>query len=183
MTLSSRSRAMLVVAVALAAGAALAPAGAEARGWGGHGVHVRGFVGAGWGFAPWWGFGPYWGWGPYPPAYYQGGPDMNAAMIAGYGAVDLNVKPNQADVWVDGKYVAEARDLDGDPSYLWLPEGAHRLAIYKGGFLTFDEPIEVRRGMKSELKVRLQPGDSQPPGPKPADEGKADDKAPAEKKY
>ena len=36
---------------------------------------------------------------------------MNAAMIAGFGAVELNVKPNRADVWVDGRYVGEARDL------------------------------------------------------------------------
>ncbi|HUL78328.1 MAG TPA: PEGA domain-containing protein [Vicinamibacteria bacterium] len=179
----SRQTASVLAAVALtAASMAFLPAAAEAHGRGGHAVFVGGFRGYGWGFAPFYGWG--WGWGLYPPAYYApGGVDMNMAMMAGVGAVDLNVKPNQADVWVDGKYVAEARDLDGDPSYLWLPEGEHRLAIYKGGYLTFDEPIEIRRGMKSDLKVRLQPGDSQPPGPKPADKGKADDKAPTEKKY
>ncbi len=43
-------------------------------------------------------------------------------MIAGFGAVDVDAKPNRADVWVDGKYVGEARDLDGYPS-LTLPAG------------------------------------------------------------
>jgi hypothetical protein len=185
---SSKFRATLALGIAVAAGWASLPARAEAHGRGGHGaVYVGGFVGPGWGygFAPWWGFGPGygWGWGAYPPAYYQGAVDMNAAMMAGFGAVELNVKPNRADVWVDGKYVGEARDLDGYPSYLWLKEGEHRLAVYKGGFLTFDEPVNVQRGMKTEIKLRLQPGDSQPPGPKPADKGKTDDKAPAEKKY
>lgn len=179
---------MLVLGTALATGFTLLPPAAEAQGHGGkhgggHGggrvVYVGGFYGPGWGYGlgPWWGFGPYWG----PYGYYgaAAGVDMNAAMIAGFGALKLNVKPDHADVWVDGKYVSEARDLDGYPSYLWLAEGGHRLAVYKGGFLVFDEPVEVRRGMMSEIKIRLQPGDSPPPGPKPF--GKSADK-PGEKK-
>jgi hypothetical protein len=98
---------------------------------------------------------------------------MNYAMMAGFGAVELNVKPNRADVWVDGKYVGEARDLDGYPSYLWLADGEHKLAVYKGGYRTFEEEIGVQRGMKTAIKIRLEPGDSAPPGTKPAD--KADD--------
>lgn len=138
----------------------------------GHG-HV-GFYGGGfYGWNPWFGFGlgPYWGgWGPYYPGFYPpGGIDMNAAMMAGFGAVDLNVKPNRADVWVDGRYVGEARDLDGYPTYLWLADGPHRLAVHKGGFLVFDEQIDVRRGMMTEIKLKLQPGDSPPPGPKPVE--------------
>ena len=42
-------------------------------------------------------------------------------------------------VVVPGEYVGEARDLDGYPSYLWLAEGEHRVAVHKGGFLVFDE--------------------------------------------
>jgi hypothetical protein len=186
-------RAWLTTAVAVAITGALAfvPSRAEARGRGhGHGGH--GVVVAGGGFYyPWYGFSPYWGWGwggwgwgwgPYP-GYYgpPGGVDMNYAMMAGYGAVDLNVKPNRADVWVDGKYVGEARDLDGYPSYLWLADGPHRLAIYKGGYKTFDEEISVRRGVKTDLRVRLEPGESEPPGTKPGD--KKDEKDHEEKKY
>jgi hypothetical protein len=186
-------RAWLTTAVAVAITGALAfvPSRAEARGRGhGHGGH--GVVVAGGGFYyPWYGFSPYWGWGwggwgwgwgPYP-GYYgpPGGVDMNYAMMAGYGAVDLNVKPNQADVWVDGKYVAQARDLDGYPSYLWLADGPHKLAIYKGGYRTFEEEISVQRGVKTDLKVRLEPGESEPPGTKPGD--KKDEKDHEEKKY
>jgi len=176
-------RAWLTVAVAVAITGALAfrPSEAEAHGRGGghFGGHVA-FVGGGfyypwygYGFSPYWGWGG-WGWGPYPGAYYgpPGGVDMNYAMMAGYGAVDLNVKPNRADVWADGKYVGEARDLDGYPSYLWLADGAHKLAIYKGGYKTFEEEISVRRGLKTDLKVRLEPGESEPPGTKPGDKAK-----------
>jgi hypothetical protein len=174
MTNVKRARFALALAVGLAGVLAFQIPAAEAHGRGGRRVIVGGgFYGGGF-YNPWLGFGPFWGWGAYPGGYYQpgGGVDMNIAMMAGYGAVDLNVKPNRADVWVDGKYVGEARDLDGYPSYLWLADGEHRLAVYKGGYLAFDEPINVQRGMKTEIKIRLQPGNSPPPGPKPAEEDK-----------
>jgi hypothetical protein len=127
-------------------------------------AYISPYYGFGFGY----GFAPYWGpWGvPYafaPP----GGIDMGAALIAGFGAVDMNVKPGEAEVWIDGKFVAEAKDLDGYPTYLWLPEGAHRIAIYKGGYEKFDEEIDVRRGMRKDLKVRLDKGESDPPGQRP----------------
>ena len=102
---------------------------------------------------------------------------MTVAKMTGWGAVELNVKPNRADVWVDGKYVAEARDLDGSPSYLWLEKGPHRLAVYKGGYKTFEEDINVERGVMKALKVRLEPGNSPAPGPKPSDKKEQDEKS------
>jgi hypothetical protein len=59
--------------------------------------------------------------------------------------------------------VADARDLDGYPSYLWLKAGGHRLVLYKAGFQSFDENVEVNVGMVRQLKVRLERGESQPP--------------------
>ena len=52
-----------------------------------------------------------------------GATPQEAITAAGTG-VALS-KPDRADVWVDGKYVGEARDLDGYPSYLWLEKGPH----------------------------------------------------------
>jgi hypothetical protein len=150
---------------------------------GGHGpVVVGGFYGrpafgygfgfGGFGYAPYWGM---YGWGPYP--YPPGGGiDLSAALIAGYGAVEFDTKPGQAEVWIDGKYVAEARDLDGYPSYLWLSEGPHKVTVYKGGFERFEEEIDVRRGVHRELKVRLAKGESQPPGQRPDKKEKKEEK-------
>jgi PEGA domain len=174
MTPRKRVRPIVAAAVALLGAALLLPQGAEAHGRGGfHGrpvIRLGGFYGFpafpyygfdyGYGF----GFGPYFGPNLYRP---EGGIDLNVAMMAGYGAVDLNVKPGQAEVWVDGKYVGEARDLDGYPSFLWLEQGTHRVAIYKGGYATFDEVIQVQRGLKKDLKVRLEKGESERPGPPP----------------
>jgi PEGA domain len=163
----------IALALALFTLGASREAAAQHRGGGGHGhvvVYGGGFYG---GWAPWYGFGlgwgPYWGWGGFYPGYPGGGVDMNYAMMSGMGAVELNVKPNRADVWVDGRYIAEARDLDGYPTYLWLADGAHRLQVYKGGFKVFDDQIDVRRGMRSEIKLKLEPGESTPPGVKPGE--------------
>jgi hypothetical protein len=162
----------LLGAVAVAGLSLLGTTAAEAHGRGGR-VVIRGGFGGWHGFGPygWYGFNPffapYWAWGPgYGPG---GGVDMNVAMMTGFGAVEMNVKPNRAEVWVDGKYVADARDLDGYPSYLWLEKGPHHIAVYKAGFKTFEDDIDVTRGVKRELKLRLEPGDSLPPGPRPAD--------------
>jgi hypothetical protein len=175
-----------VFAAAVAGAFAFEPPGVQAHGRGaGRRIVVVGggyyYPWFGFGFGPYWGLG--WGWGPYPPAYYgpPGGVDMSYAMMAGFGAVELKAKPDRADVWVDGKYVGEARDLDGYPSYLWLADGGHKLAVYKGGYKTFEEEIAVRRGMKTTIKVRLEPGESQPPGPKPT--GESDEKPEAEGKH
>jgi len=186
----SRRAAAVALALALFTLGASRDAAAQHRGGhgGGYGGHGRVVVYGGgfYGWGPWfglgYGWGPYWGWGPYYPGYPGGVPDMNYAMMSGMGAVELNVKPNRADVWVDGRYVAEARDLDGYPTYLWLADGAHHLQVYKGGFKLFDDQIDVRRGMRSEIKLKLEPGESQPPGPKPGEKSQEKSDKPKDEK-
>jgi hypothetical protein len=178
---------LAMIALALSALAtALLPQEALAQGHG-RGGGPRGgpaprpvIVGGGFYGAPFWGFGWGYGFSPlYPPAWYgpEGGVDRNAAMIAGVGALDFDIKPGQAEVWVDGKFVAEARDLDGYPSFLWLPEGAHRVVLYKGGYRRYDETIEVRRGMTTQVKLKMEAGEAEPPGERKDRKEKKEDKA------
>jgi PEGA domain len=151
------ARSILVVATLFAGAAVMAPR-VEARGHVGvrFGVVVRSSY-------PWarYGYGwPYCGVGAcYAGPYDIGGFDMNPPEMNGAGAIQLNVKPGDAEVWVDGKFVAEARDLDGYPSPLWLRNGAHRLVIYKGGYRDFDEKVAVQPGRLSDLKISLEKSD------------------------
>jgi hypothetical protein len=169
---------LALAATALVVAPLVWPASAAAHGRHG-GVYVGvGFYGGpywGWG-APYWGWGaPYWGWGaPYwgwgwgsGPGYYgsPGGSALGYAMMSGMGALDLDVKPGDAEAWVDGSYVADARDLDGNPSYLWLKQGAHHIVLYKAGFRSFGEDVDVHVATIRELKVRLEKGESTPPVP------------------
>ena len=176
----------LLVAVASVAGVvAVFPQTAEAQGHRGpRGAIVvsRGFYGGpfsygygwpyGYGFGwPYYGFG--WGFGgPFGP-YAEGGFNLGVAAASGMGGVDLNVKPGSAEVWVDGKFRGEARDLDGDSNLLWLREGTHEVVIYKGGYRSFSETIAVGPGQKLDLKVRMEKGDSQPPGSRPGAKSKS----------
>ena len=154
------------LAVAALLGAALSlPAPAEA-----HGHHGAVFVGAGfggfYGWGPYWGWGaPYggWGWGPGPGSYGGGPALLGYAMMSGMGGLDVDAKPNRAEVWVDGKFVADARDLDGDPSYLWLKQGTHHVVLYKAGYKSFDAEVDVSAGVLRQMKVQLEKGESQPP--------------------
>jgi hypothetical protein len=173
---SAKRAGILLAAAGLIASAVLAP-NAEAqsrRARGPRFVYVRSTSHG------WFGFPGFYQYDPFVPAFYYGayygpsfypyahGADMNAAAIKGLGAVELHSKPGNAEVWVDGTFVAEARDLDGYPSYLWLKEGVHRVVVYKGGYANFDEKIDVRRGVQKELKVRLEKGDAKAPGTKDA---------------
>ena len=116
--------------------------------------------GVGFGYSPFF-YGPYaygpYAYGPYSPFGFapEGGVDMNVAMMTGHGAIDLDVKPDRAEVWVDGKYVAEARDLDGDPSFLWLKQGEHRVEIRKGGYVSAEHDVEITPGNRMTLKLRM----------------------------
>lgn len=158
----------VVAAAALLGTSVSLPATAEAHGHHG-GIYVGVGFGGFYGWGPYYGWGgwgaPYWGWGWGPGPYYYGGAAslVGYAMASGMGGLDVDVKPNQAEVWVDGKFVAEARDLDGDPSYLWLKQGAHRVAVYKAGYRTFEEEMDVRTGIVRGLKLQLQKGESTPP--------------------
>jgi hypothetical protein len=178
MNLGKRAAAVVAAAAGIALLAATLPEDAEAHGrrGPGHGptVVVRGggFYGAPF-YGPYWGFGM--GWGPYfgggfgffPPILAV---DLNLAAANGLGVIDLRVKPGEAEVWLDGKFFGEAKDFDGTPSFLWLKEGPHRLVIYRGGYKRFEEDIEAQRGQLKELKVRLEKGESVPPGTKPGSE-------------
>lgn len=176
MSLRNRIGTAAASAILLVTLGASHPAPALADPHGGHRGPVvvgRGYgYGFGYGYGPYFGlgWGPYWGpWGYGPYAYGpEGGIDLNVAMMSGYGGVDMDVKPNQAEVWVDGKFIAEAKELDGYPSYLWLKEGVHKIVVYKGGYQRFEEEIEVQRGFKKDLRVRLEKGESEAPGRRPA---------------
>jgi hypothetical protein len=153
----------LLIAVTLAA-LALSPRPAQAQWHGGHGgAHV--VVGFGWGYPYWgsgypywglgWGWGyPYWGWGnPYWGAYPHA-PDNSAEL-------KLEVKPKDAQVYVDGYYVGIVDDFDGAFQRMELEAGPHRVEIRAAGFQTiaFDVRIEPNdtvtyRGQLQELSRR-----------------------------
>jgi hypothetical protein len=85
----------------------------------------------------WWSY-PYAGWGYGGGSYYGRNYD--------YGAIRLQVKPGNAEVYVDGYYVGQVDEFDGVFHHLELEAGPHRVEIRAAGF----EPLV--------FEIRTQPG-------------------------
>lgn len=104
------------------------------------------------------GYGGYWGY-PYgygrSSQYYRSGADS--------GAIDLNVTPKKAAVYVDGQLIGKAGKFDGFPDYLWLPKGSYELIFYLDGYETVKKTFSIYPGMVFDLELRLQPGEATAP--------------------
>ena len=96
----------------------------------------------------------------YGPSRYEFAGATRLAKAAGFGGLDLNVRPAKAEVYVDGQRLGEAGNFDGSPGYLWLEKGSHQLAIFKDGYLTVVQEFTIRPGVIQAVTFRLAPGKS-----------------------
>jgi hypothetical protein len=74
------------------------------------------------------------------------------------GAVDVNIKPSHAQVFVNGFYSGVIDDFDGFPRYLWLREGGYELAFYLQGYETMVHRVVVSRRKTLRLAGEMVPG-------------------------
>ena len=103
--------------------------------------------------APYWGPGYGWGWGPtwgYTRVYPTPGRT--------HGALDLDVSPEHAQIYIDGELVGEADDFDGFPDYLWLERGTYDVVIFLPGFQTIARQISIYPGQVIDVDDKMTPG-------------------------
>jgi hypothetical protein len=113
------------------------------------------FYGFGW--SQWYPY-PY----PPPPYYYGRRADISEAR--------LEIKPNNAQVYVDGYYVGVVDDFDGIWQRLDLPAGEHEITVYLQGYQTYRQRTFFRPGQDYHFKAILEPlpgGAAQEPPPQP----------------
>ncbi len=136
------------------------------------GFHGRGFRHFRGGFSPWWGWG--WGWGGWPYDWWWGGPSVYvvtgdedgyvdvAARTGRYAIVKTDVSPEEAQLYLDGKYIGSADDFDGMPGYLYLGPGKYHLEFRLPNYTTFATDLDVTPGQRVRLdqKLKLAPGKS-----------------------
>ena len=132
--------------------------------------YVYGSVYLGW---PWYSTGPYYsGSYTYAPTYYyedgthpgSAGPvevaaaprarttDRSTAIVVGGGQVRLEVRPDDASVYVDDEFrgtAREARALD-------LPPGRHAIELVRPGFAVERREVDVVEGERTDVLVELQ---------------------------
>lgn len=129
----------------------------EDHGHGGHGHGGHGHHDCDLGYDPAHDLGSAWG-GSYD--------DTESADpgAAGLTALDTDVVPESAEIWLDGERVGTADDFDGFPDYLWLPPGPHDLLLYKPGYRTIVGRIVLDHGIVNVLDDRMVKGRAMPPG-------------------
>lgn len=119
--------------------------------------------------APWYGGYPYgfyggYGYGGqgypvYGPYYYD---DTSSARI--------QVKPRNAEVFIDGYFVGLVDDFDGWLQRLHVMRGEHEVTIYLAGYRTFRQKVLFRPGATVKIEAELQPlasGEAPEPRPTP----------------
>ncbi len=79
------------------------------------------------------------------------------------GALDLNVKPKNTQVYLNGNHIGVTGKFDGSPNYLWLKEGTYELTFYNEGYMTVVQEFAIHAGAVMDVKLRLVPGLSVPP--------------------
>jgi len=144
----------------------------------GGGWHGGGYRRVGSGYYPYgWG----WGWDPFYSSWWWGGPSVTIvtgddgegegsadesvgvpARTGRYAIVKTDVSPEEAQVFLDGKYIGTADDFDGRPDYLYLGAGKYHLEFRLPGYQTLATDLDVSRGQRVRLdqKLKLEPGKS-----------------------
>lgn len=98
---------------------------------------------------------------PYGPYLYDG--YWGSYYRPDAGALDLDIRPEKASIYLDGELIGVADNYDGWPRYLWLREGSYRLVVYHEGYETLAREVRIRPGEIISLKDRMQAGPSKRP--------------------
>jgi hypothetical protein len=112
-------------------------------------------------YDPWYGFGS--PWGPYP--YYYGG-----RYLAPDASVRVEVKPSDAEVFVDGYYAGIVDDFDGLFQRLHVAPGEHEIELYLQGYRTVKQKLYLAPNNTFKVKYsmeKLGAGEAQEPRPEP----------------
>lgn len=115
---------------------------------------------------------------PYYRPYYRPYPYRAGDYDGDFGALDLNVRPKDTRVYIDGNYIGTADQYDGFPRYLWLEEGSYQVIFYNPGFSTVVHDYTVYPGVVIKVKENLLPGESVTPEELAAAPGAGDDYGP-----
>jgi hypothetical protein len=103
-------------------------------------------------------------WGPYPYPYpYPFHPPADPG-----GAIRLEVKPKQAEVYVDGYYAGVVDDFDGTFQRLRVPPGEHTITLYMDGYHSVTQKIYLEPDNTFRIKYTMEKlGASDQPDPRP----------------
>ncbi len=83
--------------------------------------------------------------------------DVYSYREKGLSAYDINIKPKDADIYLDGLYVGKADDFDGSPKFLVVKPGTHTITAKKEGYRVYTVKVAIEPGEQINLNKRLEP--------------------------
>lgn len=87
----------------------------------------------------------------YGPGYYAHAPGFD------FGGVRLQLRPRDAQVFVDGYYAGIVDDFDGTFQQLRLEQGGHKIEIRMPGFEDLELDVHVQPGRTVTIREDLRP--------------------------
>jgi hypothetical protein len=101
-----------------------------------------------------------------PVAAYWSGPPPTSGMPPGpeLAVVSVQVRPKDARVHLDGRFVGRARYLDGKPGYLYLEPGSYRLELRHEGYRMVVVELEAVTACRYDLKHYMEKDRAQASG-------------------
>jgi hypothetical protein len=109
----------------------------------------------------------------YGPFYYQY-PIYGPRRYDGSGSVRIEVKPREAEVFVDGYFAGRVDDFDGVFQRLNIEPGEHEVVIYLDGHRPFSQRFYLQPGKSFNIRHTMEPlapGETAPPRPQGAPPG------------
>lgn len=91
--------------------------------------------------------------------------DRTAKYSEETATLKLNVDPDRAAVFLDGKFVGPAKEFGGRFHSMLVSPGKHHLKIELPGYRTFETEVNVIAGQKAEIKTELIKGSIEQAGP------------------
>lgn len=113
-------------------------------------------------YDPFWRSPYYYGAYPYPYSYYGGYPSPYYYGTPNYvyddtvGDIRTQVKPKDAEIYVDGYYAGTADDFDGIFQRLHTEAGGHSITIRLDGYRTVTQNVYVSPGSTTDVKLSLE---------------------------
>jgi len=84
-------------------------------------------------------------------------PTLAAATADQYGRLRIKVEPDDASVYLDGRFVGTGSDLAGNEAGLVLAPGHHRVSVVRPGHKAEERSIDAVLGKDVDLTVTLRP--------------------------
>lgn len=84
------------------------------------------------------------------------------------GAIDFDVDPEDAEVYLDGEMIGIADNFDGFPSYLWLRKGTYDVVVYRPGYQTLARQVSLNPGEMVDFNDEMERGEAVRPEDLPA---------------